>query len=165
MSDLGGVWGIPGRKIIITPEQLRYIQLFQNMLGVKPKDVVEDKEENRLIFVVEKGDLGKAVGRRGRKLKTMSRLLRGDLNKSIEVVEFDETPEGFVTNLLSPARVPKVKLVKKGDGTIAIAYVVEQDKSVAIGKNGRRIKRARMMAKRWYDIDNIKIATWTNPNL
>ncbi|MDK2384412.1 MAG: NusA-like transcription termination signal-binding factor [Candidatus Korarchaeota archaeon] len=147
----------------MTPEQFRYIQLFHNMLGVRPKDVVEDKEENRLIFVVEKGDLGRAVGRGGRKLKTMRRLLRGDLDMSIEVVEFDNTPEGFVTNLLSPARIPKVRIVKQGDETVAIAYVVEQDKSIAIGKNGRRIKRARILAKRWYDIDNIKIATWTTP--
>ncbi len=132
------------------------------MLGVKPKDVVEDGEENRLIFVVEKGDLGRAVGRGGRKLKTMKRLLRGDLDKNIEVVEFDDTPEGFIQNLLSPARVPAIRITEQNNETIAIAYVVEQDKSVAIGKNGRRIKRARLLAKRWYNIDNIKIATWTN---
>ncbi len=132
------------------------------MLGVKPKDVVEDNEENRLIFVVEKGDLGRAVGRGGRKLKTMKRLLRGDLDKNIEVVEFDDTPEGFIQNLLSPARVPVIRITRQNNETIAIAYVIEQDKSVAIGKNGRRIKRARLLAKRWYDIDNIKIATWTN---
>ncbi len=132
------------------------------MLGVKPKDVVEDNEENRLIFVVERGDLGRAVGRGGRKLKTMKKLLRGDLDKNIEVVEFDDTPEGFIQKLLSPARVPVIRITKQNNETIAIAYVVEQDKSVAIGKNGRRIKRARLLAKRWYDIDNIKIATWTN---
>ncbi|RDD52982.1 MAG: NusA-like transcription termination signal-binding factor, partial [Candidatus Korarchaeota archaeon NZ13-K] len=53
---------ISRRKIIIPPEKLRYIRLFQDMLGVSPKDVVEDREENRLIFVVEKGDLGRAIG-------------------------------------------------------------------------------------------------------
>ncbi|RLG39736.1 MAG: NusA-like transcription termination signal-binding factor [Thermoproteota archaeon] len=153
---------IPTRKVIITPEQFRYIRLFHDMLGVKPKDVVEDNEENRLIFVVERGDLGRAVGRGGRKLKTMKKLLRGDLDKNIEVVEFDDTPEGFIQKLLSPARVPVIRITKQNNETIAIAYVVEQDKSVAIGKNGRRIKRARLLAKRWYDIDNIKIATWTN---
>ncbi len=134
------------------------------MLGVRPKDVVEDEEGNRLIFIVEKGDLGRAVGRGGRKLKTMKRLLVDDLNRNIEVVEFDDTPEGFVTNLLSPARVPKVKILKQNNETVAIAYVIEQDKSIAIGKNGRRIKRARLLAKRWYDIDNVKIATWSIPN-
>lgn len=126
--------------------------------------MVEDREENRLILIVEKGDLGKAVGRGGRKLKIMRRLLREDLDMSIEVVEFDYTPEGFVMNLLSPARVSKVKIVKQNGETVAIAYVMERDKSVAIGKNGRRIKRARIMAKRWYNIDNVKIATWATPN-
>ncbi len=134
------------------------------MLGVRPKDVVEDEKENRLIFVVEKGELGRAVGRGGRKLKTMKRLLMDDLSRNIEVVEFDDTPEGFVMNLLSPARVPKVKILKQNNETVAIAYVIEQDKSIAIGKNGRRIKRARLLAKRWYDIDNVKIATWSIPN-
>ncbi len=131
------------------------------MLGVRPKDVVEDEKENRLIFVVEKGELGRAVGRGGRKLKAMRRLLMDDLSRNIEVVEFDDTPEGFVINLLSPARVPRIKIMKQNNETVAIAYVIEQDKSIAIGKNGRRIKRARLLAKRWYNIDNVKIATWS----
>lgn len=155
---------ISKRKVIISPEQLRYIKLFQDMLGVNPRDVVEDKDENRLIFVVEKGDLGRAVGRGGRKLKTMKRFLRGDLDYDIEVVEFDDSPEGFITNLLSPARVQKVKIVHQNDGITAIAYVPDEDKSIAIGRNGRRIKRAKLLAKRWYDIDNIKIATWLSSN-
>ena len=158
-----GVSGFPHKKVIIPPEQFRYVKLFRDMLGVHPKDVVEDEEEGRLIFVVEKGDLGRAVGRGGRKLKTMKNLLRRDLDKDIEVVEFDDTPEGFIANLLSPARIPKVKILEKNGSKLAIAYVVEEDKSIAIGRNGRRIKRARLLAKRWYDIDNIKIATWTTP--
>ncbi len=137
------------------------MKIFADMLGVQPKDVVEDKEESRLIFVVEKGDLGRAVGRGGRKLKTMKRLLKDDINMDIEVVEYDDTPEGFIKNLLSPARVPKVEVVRDRDGQlVATAYVAEQDRSIAIGKNGRRIKRARLLARRWFDIDNIKIANW-----
>lgn len=156
---------ISKRRVVISPEQVRYIKLFQDMLGVNPKDVVEDREENRLIFVVEKGDLGRAVGRGGRKLKVMKKFLRGDLDYDIEVVEFDESPEGFVANLLSPARVQRVKIVQQEDGvTTAIAYVPYEDKSIAIGRNGRRIKRAKLLAKRWYDIDNIKIATWVPSN-
>ncbi|MCS7103037.1 MAG: NusA-like transcription termination signal-binding factor [Candidatus Korarchaeum sp.] len=155
---------ISKRKVIISPEQLRYIRLFQDMLGVNPRDVVEDKDENRLIFVVEKGDLGRAVGRGGRKLKMMKRFLRGDLDYDIEVVEFDDNPEGFITNLLSPARVQKVKIIHQNDGITAIAYVIDEDKSIAIGRNGRRIRRAKLLAKRWYDIDNIKIATWVPSN-
>ncbi len=151
---------IAKRRVTIAPEQLRYIKLFQDMLGVSPRDVVEDRDENRLIFVVEKGDLGRAVGRGGRKLKAMKRFLKGDLDYDIEVVEFDDTPEGFIANLLSPARVQKVKIVNQSDGITAIAYVLDEDKSLAIGRNGRRIKRARLLAKRWYDIDNVKIATW-----
>ncbi len=149
---------------MISPEQIRYIRLFQDMLGVNPKDVVEDRDENRLIFVVEKGDLGRTVGRGGRKLRMMKRLLKGDLEYDIEVVEFDDNPEGFIMNLLSPARVRKVRIVHQDDGVTAIAYVPDEDKSIAIGRNGRRIKRAKLLAKRWYDIDNVKIATWLPSN-
>lgn len=152
---------ISKRKVVISPEQIRYMKLFQDMLGVNPKDVVEDGDENRLIFVVEKGDLGRAVGRGGKKLRMMKRFLRSDLDYDIEVVEFDDSPEGFITNLLSPARVHKVKITHQNDGITAIAYVPDEDKSIAIGRNGRRIKRAKLLAKRWYGIDNIKIATWS----
>ncbi|RDD54056.1 MAG: NusA-like transcription termination signal-binding factor, partial [Candidatus Korarchaeota archaeon NZ13-K] len=87
-----------------------------------------------------------------------------DLDYDIEVVEFDDSPERFIMNLLSPARVKKVRIVQQSDGITAIAYVLDEDKSVAIGRNGRRIKRAKLLAKRWYDIDNIKIATWAPDN-
>ena len=145
-------------KVVLTEQQVRYLQLFQTMLGVPAIDVVEDPEENRLIFVVSPGNLGVAVGRDGAKLKAMRRLLWRDLKKEIEVVEYSADPEEFIRNLLSPARVSSIRIIERGQSRIAIVKVPEEDKSVAIGAGGRRIRRARLMAKRWMGIDNVKIA-------
>lgn len=147
----------PGR-VVLTEQQVRYLQLFQTMLGVPAIDVVEDPEANRLIFVVSPGNLGVAVGRDGSKLKAMRRMLWRDLKKDIEVVEYSDDPVRFIKNLLSPARVSSVRIVKRGRAKVAIVKVPEEDKSVAIGSGGRRIKRARILAKRWMGIDNVKIA-------
>jgi len=145
--------------VVISNDQVRYMQLFRSLMGVTVLDVVSDEEENRLIFVVGEGELGRAVGRGGRKLRAMKNLLWRDLRKDIEVVEYSSDPVRFICNLLSPARVVSVRISDGREGRVALVKVLEEDVSVAIGRNGRRIKRARLLAKRWFDIDNVKIST------
>ncbi|WP_272914423.1 NusA-like transcription termination signal-binding factor [Candidatus Methanodesulfokora washburnensis] len=138
-------------------EQLRYMALFESMLGVPAMDVVEDEENGRLIFLVGKNMLGRAVGRGGRKLRAFRDMILKEVGKNVEVVEYNENPEIFLRNLFSPARVTKVIIDEKEKVKTANVFVKKEDKSIAIGRNGRRIKRARLLAKRWLGIENVKI--------
>ncbi|MGY0288173.1 MAG: NusA-like transcription termination signal-binding factor [Candidatus Methanodesulfokora washburnensis] len=131
--------------------------LFESMLGVPAMDVVEDEENGRLIFLVGKNMLGRAVGRGGRKLRAFRDMILKEVGKNVEVVEYNENPEIFLRNLFSPARVTKVIIDEKEKVKTASVFVKKEDKSIAIGRNGRRIKRARLLAKRWLGIENVKI--------
>jgi N utilization substance protein A len=131
--------------------------LFENMLGVPAMDVVEDEENGRLIFLVGKNMLGKAVGRGGRKLRAFRDMILKEVEKNVEVVEYNEDPEIFLRNLFSPARVTKVVIDEREKVKTASVFVKKEDKSIAIGRNGRRIKRARLLARRWLGIENVKI--------
>ncbi|RSN74715.1 MAG: NusA-like transcription termination signal-binding factor [Thermoproteota archaeon] len=131
--------------------------LFESMLGVPAMDVVEDEENGRLIFLVGKNMLGRAVGRGGRKLRAFRDMILKEVGKNVEVVEYNENPEIFLRNLFSPARVTKVIIDEKEKVKTANVFVKKEDKSIAIGRNGRRIKRARLLAKRWLGIENVKI--------
>lgn len=137
-------------SIRLTEEELRYIQLFESTTGIPARDCVIDRAGNRIIFVVDKGFASLAVGRGGCNIKK----LREQLGKNVEVVEYGETPEELIKNCLYPAKVLNVKITKTPDGRkIAIATVPPEDKAIAIGKGGRNINRARILAKRYYDID------------
>ncbi len=141
--------------IRLTEEEIRYATLFESITGVTPIDVVIDNEYSRIIFVVQKNQAALAVGKGGSHVK----MLRNIVGKDVEVVEVGESPEELIKNSLYPAKVIMVKVTKAPSGSkVAITTVAPEDKGVAIGKNGRNIARAKMLAKRYFDIEKIILA-------
>ena len=140
--------------IKITGEEMRYIALFENITGATARDCVIDEKENRVIFVVKPGDVGRAIGTRGSRIQTLHRMV----GKDVEVVEYADVPASFIKNLLSPAKVREVRITDKPDGRrVAIASIEPRDKGIAIGKNGKNAERTRLFAKRYFQIDDVII--------
>jgi N utilization substance protein A len=138
--------------IRLTEEEIRYATLFESITGVTPIDVVIDNEYSRLIFVVQKNQAALAVGKGGSNVK----ILRNIVGKDVEIVESGEGPEELIKNSLYPAKVIMVKVTKSPSGSkVAITTVAPEDKGIAIGKNGRNIARAKILAKRYFDIEKI----------
>jgi N utilization substance protein A len=138
--------------IRLTEEEIRYATLFESITGVTPIDVVIDNEYSRLIFVVQKNQAALAVGKGGSNVK----ILRNIVGKDVEIVESGESPEELIKNSLYPAKVIMVKVTKAPSGSkVAITTVAPEDKGIAIGKNGRNIARAKILAKRYFDIEKI----------
>jgi len=141
-------------NIRLTEEELRYASLFEKVTGIVPIDTVIDPQYNRIIFVVDKGFAPLAVGRGGVNIKRLKELI----GKDVEVVEKGDTPEELIKNCLYPARVLAVKIVKLSSGKAAIATVHPDDRAIAIGRQGRNINRAKLLAKRYFDIDKVILA-------
>jgi len=137
--------------IKLTDKEMRFIQLFEAATGASVVDCVENGE--MLVFVVRKGDIGKALARKGQRIKEIARLVR----KRIKVIEFADDAANFVKNVLHPAEVlDPVRLTEKADGRkIIVVTVNPRDKGIAIGKDGKTIDLARLLAKRHFDIDHI----------
>jgi len=139
--------------IRLTAEEMRYIALLQDLTGAIARDCVIDEENNRIIFVVRPGDAGKAIGRRGANINR----LRQILGKEIEVVEYADDIETLVKNILSPARILSVRVAQRNGRKIVYVTVDPNDKGRAIGKGGRKVSVARLLLKRYFDVDDIKI--------
>ncbi len=137
--------------IKLTEREMRYIQLFEAATGASVIDCVEDGD--LLVFLVRQGDIGKALAKKGQRVKEIARLLK----KRIKVIEFANDPTSFVKNALHPAEVIEpVRLTERADGRkIIVVNVNPRDKGIAIGKDGRTIDLARYLAKRHFDIDHI----------
>jgi len=141
-------------NIKLTGDEMRFMFLFESVTNVPVKDCIIDDKLNRIIFIVEPGFVGKAIGRNGINIKRLRKIL----GKQIEVIEYANEPEKMLQNALFPAKVRGVRITKSADGrTIAIVTVEPKDKGIAIGKNGRNIARARIIAERYFDIENIII--------
>ncbi len=138
--------------VTLTDAARRYIALFDEETDVAATDCVVDEAFDRLVFVVPPGTMGQAIGPGGKHVKRVER----KLSKRVELVEGADTPEDFVANALTPAAVYNVT-VSEGEETVAYAEVDRDDTGVAIGKDGRTIERARTLAKRHFDIDDIEL--------
>lgn len=139
-------------SIKFTANEIRYIALFENMTGAMVKDCIIDDEHGKVTFVVKNGDMGLAIGKGG---STVSKLQRA-VDKGIEIVELSDDPIQFIKNLLSPAEVQGVKVLQKESGEkIATVTADNTNKRIAIGKNGVNIERAKLIAKRQHNINNI----------
>lgn len=140
--------------IRFTGREMRYIALFESITGAMVKDCIIDDELNRIIFVIKKGEVGMAIGKRGKNI----RLLEKMTGKRHEIIEHSDNPAQFIKNALKPARVKEIRITERPDGkTIAVVAVNPKDKGVAIGKNGRNAERIRFLAKRYFQIQHVSI--------
>ena len=137
----------------ITVDELRYLSVFQNFTEAVAYRCIVDNEGNRLIFLVNKGDLGKAIGRSGKNVRMLSKIL----NKNIEIVEYSDDVDGMIRNLFSGVKILSIDIITRGDEKIAIIKVPEEDKGKAIGRQGRNIKRARLVLSKLFNISKITI--------
>ena len=139
-------------NVKITENEMKYIQLLQNMTGATIVDCILDDEA--IIFTVKKGEVGLAVGRGGEKIKRF----RTMTNKQVEIFEYMDDPDKFLRNALKPAKVKDIRLVDRMDGhKIAMVNVDPKDKGIAIGKNGENIKKIRFLAQRYFQLDTVVI--------
>ena len=142
------------QSIKLTTDQMRMMSLFQNVTGATARDCVEDEKQGRVIFVVNSGKMGLAIGKGGMHIKSLQNIVK----RNVELVEFDEDPAKFLTNLLNSKLVSEVKINKRADGSKqAIVMVDPRKKGIVVGREGRNAEKARLLAKRYFDITSVLI--------
>ena len=141
-------------SIKLSTDQMRMMSLFQNVTGATARDCVEDEKQDRVIFVVNTGKMGLAIGKGGIHIKSLQNIVK----RNVELVEFDEDPAKFLTNLLNSKLISEVKINKRADGTKqAIVMVEPRKKGIVVGREGRNAEKARLLAKRYFDISSVLI--------
>jgi len=142
-------------KVKLSMDDMAMIARFEQITGASAVDVIRDDEGERIIIVVRAKQLGKAIGRGGVNVKAASDVF----GRAVDVVEMAETAEEFVKSALAPARVELVKIIEHRDGNkVASVTVKNEDRGIAIGRDGRNVARARILVKRHFDLDNVVIA-------
>jgi len=140
-------------RVTLSDEARQYIALLEDVTDVAARDCIVDEEFDRVVLLVPAGEMGRAIGPGGRRVKR----LEDRVGRSVELVEDADRPEDLVANALAPAAVHNVT-VSETDTTVAYAEVDSQDTGVAIGADGRNIRLARELARRHFDIDDVELA-------
>nr|CAA32928.1 unnamed protein product [Sulfolobus acidocaldarius] len=129
------------------------MSLFQDITGVTARDCIIDDRNKRIILLINPESMGVAIGKNGLNVRKLEKLI----NKSVEIVGYQENLEDLVKNLMSPARVKTIKVVQSNSKKTVYITVEPQDKGIAIGKNGRNVERAKLILKRYLDIDSVVV--------
>jgi len=137
----------------ITVEELKYMSIFSEVTGATVYRCLIDGESRKLYFLVKRGDLGRAVGRNGRNIKVLSELFK----RQIEVFEYSDDIAEMVKNLFPGVEILKVDVIERGEGKIVNVTVKEEDKGKAIGRDGRNVKRARMILGKLFNVSKLTI--------
>ena len=142
------------QEIKLSTDQMRLMSLFQNITKATARDCVEDEKQNRIIFVVNEGKMGAAIGKGGSHIK----LLQNKIDRNVELVEYSDDPIKFLKNVLNEKYINEIKMSERLDGSHqAIVIVNNSKKGVVVGREGRNAEKARLLARRYFDITSVLI--------
>ncbi len=142
------------QSIKLTTDQMRMMSLFQNVTGATARDCVEDEKQDRVIFVVNEGKMGLAIGKGGVQIKNLQNIVK----RNVELVEYSDDPTKFLKNMLNSKLITEIKMNKRADGTTqAIVIVDSKKKGIVVGREGRNAEKARLLAKRYFEISSVLI--------
>jgi len=141
-------------QVVLTEECMRLISQFESLTGASSRDCVVDNRNERIIFVINPGDMGLAIGKSGSSIKKASEVM----GKRIEVVEYSTDPAQFLRNCFLPAQVTGVDFdTNEEDQQVAHIEVRSEDRGLAIGKAGKNIFKAKVLALRQHDIADVQL--------
>jgi N utilization substance protein A len=142
------------QSIKLTTDEMRLMSLFQSVTKVTARDCLDDQKYDRIIFVVNEGKMGLAIGKNGSNIKSLHNILK----RNVELVEYFSDPSKFLKHVFNSKFINEIKLSEKTDGSSqAIVFVDASKKGLVVGREGRNAERARLLAKRYFDISHVMI--------
>jgi N utilization substance protein A len=126
-------------------KERRYIEELRILTKSTAHDCIIDDRFERIIYIIKKGDMGIAIGKKGENIRKMQKVL----GKRIEMVEEADSKDEFIRNILKPAEVSGVK-IDESTGKMTVFVKNPADLGIAIGKGGANVEKARILMQRIY---------------
>ncbi len=108
--------------------------------SVEIKLIAREPGSRTKLAVVSKADgvdpVGALVGQRGTRVMAVNNELG---QEKIDIIEYSDDPQQFITNALSPAKVQSVEISPRREARV---YVPEDQLSLAIGRGGQNVRLA-----------------------
>ncbi len=132
----------------LTEDSLELMKVFEQRTNAKAVDVVE--ESGNIVFIVQEGDLGKAIGRKG---ETLFRLRESFNPRNVEVIEDAADWRSMIEKTLRGAVIRNIS--QEADNIVI--NVDSKTRGIAIGRNGSNIKKLKIALKRKFGIQDARI--------
>ena len=134
-------------KVKYDSDLMKMMTLFESVSGAKVGDVIAN---DKVVFVIEENEMGKAIGRNGMNIKKIENMLK----KRVKLVEFSNDVVRFVRNIVHPIEVLEIS---NENGTITIHGKDTGTKSMLIGREHQNLNHTTEIVKRYFDVREIKV--------
>lgn len=134
-------------KIKYDSDLIGLMTLFESMTGAKVKDCIDN---DRLIFVIEESDMGKAIGKKGANIRKIENVLK----RKVKLVEFSTDIVQFVRNVTYPAEIAEIR---EDENVLVIQGKDSNSKAMLIGRERQNIKNLNDIVKRYFSIKEVKV--------
>ncbi|MEW6528645.1 MAG: NusA-like transcription termination signal-binding factor [Candidatus Micrarchaeota archaeon] len=129
----------------ITGDELHFFSRFSKISGTEA--VGFEKTDYGLVFLVQKQDLGRAIGKQGSTVQK----LKDAFKQNVFVYANDDNLDTFVRNLFNNINILNIEIREAMGETAVFLMVDENSRGFAIGKNGMRIKIAKQLLKKKFN--------------
>ena len=102
------------------------------------------------MFVVNPGELSRAVGRGGYNVRNLEKAL----NRKIKIVEFNPGVSGFIRGLIFPLRADEIS---EEGGIVIMQSPDTKTRGLLIGRGAQNLRRFETIAQRYFKIKQIKV--------
>lgn len=134
-------------KIKFDSDLMKLITLFETMTGAKVKDCIANE---KIVFIIEEGEMGKAIGKNGMNIKRAENMLK----KKIKLIEFTNDVLQFVKNIIYPIELLNIE---QDDGIITMHGKDTNARAMLIGRERQNINHLSGIVKRYFDVKEIKV--------
>jgi transcription termination/antitermination protein NusA len=129
-------------------KERRYIEELRILTKATALDCIIDERFERIIYIIQKGDMGLAIGKKGENIRRMQNVL----GKRIEMVEYADELHAFIENIFRPVEISTIG-IDPLTGTLIVSLQKKSDLGTAIGKKGANIEKARLLMRKFWNAE------------
>ena len=130
-------------------ELIRLISLFEKITRSKVRDCFYFKD--KLVFMVEKGEMPKALGKNKGNIFKIEKLVK----KKIKIMEYSSEMLQFIINLFAPL---KVQDINEEENIVTITGPDTKTKGLMIGAQAQNLRAYETIAKQYFpQLEKIKV--------
>lgn len=134
-------------RLKLNPESIGLSSLMEKITRARVKDCFMD--DDTVYFVVDSGEMGKALGKGGLNIKKV----QSEIRKKVKVIEFKEDVKDFIRNVIYPL---KVEQIIEDEGVVIIKDSSKKTKSLLIGRESRNLNTLIRAVQRFFNV-NVKV--------
>lgn len=136
-------------NVVIDNELIQTIAVVEKITHARVDQCIP--RDDKLIFIVGKGDARKIVGPQGATLKK----LESQLGKRLKVIEKVEDKFQFVRNAMLPLKIVDIK---EEDGIVTVVGPDEKTKGLMIGAKAQNLRFTEKIVQMYFpDVREIKV--------